>query len=541
MLAIFNTSIRAKLTFAMGFITALLLIIYLAFNSLTKDLNNGVEDFSGRYLPSISSILNADRDLYQAYVAQLKYQQSRSAKAYDSFTENAQQAFERMKHYQELMQAFPTIQSELSSFEQSFNAWKSESEQFFKLVQQEQNEQAATLLSGSISEKFSALRDLYNSAGEFLDKHAANTSESLHKETAAYQFWLLVLMAIALIIGALITFFVPRGTVASIHQLTQRIQEINNGDGDLTQRINSPDKDECGTLANSFDEFVDNLQRLIKAISESSHSLEANSNDLKSSYEERRRLNTQQSHNLDMVATAVTEFSSSVKEVAENTSNTSDVANDTVTIITRGMAVINESVNHIQALSDSIENANQSIETLALDSESIASVLDVIRNIAEQTNLLALNAAIEAARAGEQGRGFAVVADEVRSLASKTQQSTEEIQQMIDKLQSGVRNAVGSIKDGSEKVQMNVDLTNQTKQVFEEIQGSTEQVNDMATQIAAATEEQSSTSEEINSNLLELNDNNRDSQALSETIYQITQDMDSSTSKLSTDVQRFKV
>ncbi|WP_375750714.1 methyl-accepting chemotaxis protein [Vibrio sp. HN007] len=541
MLHLIKKSIRAKLTLSIGIVTLLLLVVYITYSSLTHKLNYGVDSFGFRYLPSISAILNADRDLYQAYVAQLKYKDTQAASERDSFDENAQQAKDRMYKYKELMKEYSEVQSKLESFDQRFNSWKQESENFFRLVDSGNIVGAEQLLSGSVSDKFSALRDLYDAAGEYLDGHAKQTIEQLDTNTLQNERRLLIFVVLALIVSGVITYLIPKATVDGINELAHRIEEISKGDGDLTQRINSSKSDELGNLANQFDGFISKLQHLIKEISQGSNQLNDSSNNLRVSYESSQQLNSRQSQSLEMIATAVNEFSASVREVAENAQNASQVTTDTVNLTREGVGTIEQSVRHIQELSDSISNANLTIETLAEDSDNIASVLDVIRNIAEQTNLLALNAAIEAARAGEQGRGFAVVADEVRSLASKTQQSTEEIQQMIDKLQSGVQNAVNSIKDGADRVQKNVELTSSTQTMFENIQSSTEQVNDMASQIAAATEEQSTTSEEINSNLITLKDGNREGMELAEKIDQIATEIDGSSEKLAGDVNQFIV
>ena len=242
-----------------------------------------------------------------------------------------------------------------------------------------------------------------------------------------------------------------------------------------------------------------------------------------------------------MIATAVNQFSASIHEVSENVQVAASETSSTVDITREGVSVIGHTVVQIQELSTSVNKAAEVIRNLSAESDNIASVLDVIRGIAEQTNLLALNAAIEAARAGEQGRGFAVVADEVRSLASKTQRSTEEIQEMIERLQNGVKLAVASIKDGTDKVQSSVDLVEKAQNLLSDVETSTLKVNDMAIQIAAATEQQSHATEEINQNLTALNDQNRANKDLSERNRSIAISFSKMAEELNKDIGQFKV
>lgn len=209
----------------------------------------------------------------------------------------------------------------------------------------------------------------------------------------------------------------------------------------------------------------------------------------------------QQSQELEMVATAVNEMTAAVQEVAQSTSNAARAAQDATTMSQKGALTITDAIGIIDSLDSNVLTASSSISQLKADSENIGGVLDVIRGIAEQTNLLALNAAIEAARAGEQGRGFAVVADEVRTLASRSHDATQEIQKMIERLQQGVATAVTNMAQVSKRAEEGVAQVEESAEALAEISGSVSVINDMNTHIAAATEEQSAVASEVSQNI----------------------------------------
>ncbi|HDM8245133.1 MULTISPECIES: methyl-accepting chemotaxis protein [Vibrio harveyi group] len=541
MFGIVTKSIRFKLSISMGVAVLSLIILFLTYGTLTKKLNKGVDDFGHQFLPSVSFVLNADRDLYQAYVAQLHYLLSPGQDDIKDFKDNAKQAYDGMMKFKNLMDDHPAITNKVNDFENRFRKWEQSSNEFFKLVDSGTTKEAEALLGSTVSDDFQSLRKLYDIASQELDSQAKVEVNEFSEETSKTQLYMLIFVAFIIILTGTLSYVVPKVLVSSVNDLTRRIKEISEGDGDLTQRINSKRTDELGKLASAFDDFVAKLQTLISEISSSSTSLESNVVQLTNTHENAQRVSNEQTRSIEHIAAAVNEFSVSIREVAERTLSSANETDHTAELTTQGMKIIDNSVDEINQLANSIKKANQVIEQLASESNNIVTVLEVIRNIAEQTNLLALNAAIEAARAGEQGRGFAVVADEVRSLASKTQKSTEEIQNMIDKLQRGVKDAVSSILDGSNRVEKNVELSLNIQQMFESIQSSATIVSDMATQIATATEQQSSVSEELSTNLEHLNEQNRVSQGLSNDINEVAKRVGSSANKLSKDVGQFKI
>lgn len=292
--------------------------------------------------------------------------------------------------------------------------------------------------------------------------------------------------------------------VDRIADIRRRIEEIAAGDGDLTQVITINQKDELGELAQAFNGFVASLRSIIVALKQETEQIIGATNTLDTSSREANITAEQQSRLADMIVTSVHEMATATKEIAESAQHTSAQVDDISRMTKDGETAVNASVVQMETMSDVINNATELSHILKVDSESIASVIDVIRSIAEQTNLLALNAAIEAARAGEQGRGFAVVADEVRTLANRTQQSTDEINTMIEKLHLGVGRVVEAISAGQKNVEASLGTTQTTREALNTIIQTVDQVNMMALQTAAATEEQSQVSEEVNRNLNDL-------------------------------------
>ena len=308
---------------------------------------------------------------------------------------------------------------------------------------------------------------------------------------------------IAIAISSAIAFFIVRGIMQPINATNSILKNITE-QGDLTKRIAITSGDEIGEMGGYFNDFVSKLQGIIKEVVESSTQLSVAAEQMsKVAADTNEGLNMQNSETVQ-VATAMTEMASTVDEVARNSQGASDAASNSDKEAKSGNQALLITIKTINELADDVENSAIIFENLKGDSDNISAVLDVIKNIAGQTNLLALNAAIEAARAGEQGRGFAVVADEVRTLAQRTQDSTSEIENLISALQKGTESAVNAMQQNRTKAAETVKQAAQAGEFLEAITQGVSTILDMNSQIAVSSEEQAAVAQEINRSIVSI-------------------------------------
>ncbi|MDP9519329.1 methyl-accepting chemotaxis protein [Pseudomonas protegens] len=376
--------------------------------------------------------------------------------------------------------------------------------QYEALSQDNRSSEMTALLNGKIQDYSTQTGDQF---AELMNLTAEEVSQSAKHADALYTQVKITVIG-ALIAVALLTlclaWLLIRSIVVPIRQAVGVAEQV--AAGDLSRPIHSEGSDETARLLKALASMQASLRKTLQLISSTSTQLAAAAQQMsQSTHQDSSRL-LQQHNEIEQAATAVNEMTVAVEEVARNAVSTSDTTRQSTTQATQGQARVIQTLDSIQAMSSDVGTALQQVQTLAEQSREIGKVLDVIRAIAEQTNLLALNAAIEAARAGEAGRGFAVVADEVRALAHRTQQSTQEIEQMIGRVQGDTDSVVQSMHGNNQRVAQTLSIAEQAGLALGEITRAMEQIHERNLVIASASEEQAQVAREVDRNLLNIRD-----------------------------------
>jgi methyl-accepting chemotaxis protein len=383
------------------------------------------------------------------------------------------------------------------------------------------------------------MREAIHQTEDSLDLMSEETEAAVNQASSASQTLAISLFVLVLVVVIALVLMTSNSILQPILKVCTTIGLVRKNN-DFRLRVAEDGQDEMTTLAKDFNYMLSDVQDLVRSVNQALEMLDLATNELAKSTAETSKGMAQQQLESDMVATAVTEMGATVDEIAVNTENTATKAQDTNANALSGLKEVEQTVQRINGLSHELQQASVVLAELEKDSTTIGSVLDVIRGIAEQTNLLALNAAIEAARAGEQGRGFAVVADEVRSLAQRTQDSTGQIEKIISGLQQRTKNIVTVMQNCQTQGKESATQAGSTIELLRQITNDVGLIMDMTTQIATAVEEQSLVAADVNKNVVRIRDISEDSLNISKHNAQISEEVASQASLLHQTVDKFK-
>ena len=535
-----NIAPRAGLGF--GFL-ALMVFVLGGFALLQMaNMREQSDQVETNWLPSVMAAGEMSQDLLRIRALTLRLLVNRDPQA---VAQNEQKILEIKKQLHtaqllyEALIVLPEDQVLFDRFKVEQQQYLQRQEQVMALSRQNQLEDAVKVVNGEMNHLADTMA---GTLGELvtLNKVSANQAAALAQQVFSQsRIGVIGMIALTALITIGLAVLLTRSIVSPLAQSLRVAQGVASGD--LTGEITVSGKDEPARLQQALKSMQENLRETIQRISQSSSQLASASEELSSVTEDATRGLHQQSQEIEQAATAVNQMTAAVEEVDSNAVATSQASRESDRIAQHGREQVHQTVLSIESLADDVTANATQVEDLAQKVYGISKVLDVIRSIAEQTNLLALNAAIEAARAGEAGRGFAVVADEVRALAHRTQQSTQEIEQMIGGIQQGTDQAVSSMQQSNGRARATLEIAKSAGTALEEIASAFTLINERNLVIASASEQQAAVAREVDRNLMNIRDLSMQTSAGANQTSAASQELSRLAVDLNTMVARFSV
>ncbi|ROM77623.1 methyl-accepting chemotaxis protein [Pseudomonas brassicacearum] len=500
-----NIAPRAFLGFAL--IGALMLALgVFALTQMSKIRTSG-ESIAQNSVPSIKALDEFTQLTLRLRVLSYRLLVNREPdiqqKTYDLFEQRSQQIRAAQTAYEKLISA-PDERAAYDQYVQLLGQYRQLEERMKTLSRNNQVDELRALLNTELLSNSDAINAAIGRLVEINNQQAEDLNQDAVQQYSSAFNWVVTLLVIATGLTLLFAWLLTNSITKPIANALDAAEEIAKGN--LTRPITVDGSDEAGRLLRAMSTMQEKLRDTLQRISGSATQLASAAEELNSVTDESARGLTQQNNEIEQAATAVNEMTSAVEEVARNAVSTSEASRNATTSAGDGRDLVQETVSAIERMSADVQGTAALIGNLANESRDIGKVLDVIRGLADQTNLLALNAAIEAARAGEAGRGFAVVADEVRALAHRTQQSTSEIERMIGSIQSGTEHAVDSMRNSTERAESTLNIARGAGMSLDTINTAIVEINERNLVIASAAEEQAQVAREVDRNLVNIRD-----------------------------------
>ncbi|MCT8946952.1 methyl-accepting chemotaxis protein [Pseudomonas iridis] len=500
-----NIAPRAFLGFA--FIALLVIVLGVFAVNRMSTIRQASIDMDSTQLPSVTQLSVVTENVLRLRILSFRVLVNREPTGLQEAQTRINVLVDKVRNAQASYAALPAGTEERAlyqTFVTTLDNYLQAQSQMMELSRQDKLDEMRTLINTRI-------KDGTDQMGEQLNKLIAmNAAGAKAASIQAGKYYdsaitgIIIVSVVAALATVLLAWLLTRSIVTPLNRAVEAARTIAGGN--LSKRIEVDGKDEPARLLEALAAMQTNLRKTIEQIAGSATQLGAAAEELSAVTEEASRGLQQQNNEIEQAATAVNEMTAAVEEVARNAVSTSEASNQSTHAAREGRDQVVKTVDAIQTMTHDVQNTSHMIEGLAAQGRDIGKVLDVIRAIAEQTNLLALNAAIEAARAGEAGRGFAVVADEVRALAHRTAQSTQEIEKMVAGIQNGTGEAVSSMQQSNQRTQSTLEMARAAGVALEQITQSIHQINERNLVIASASEEQAQVSREVDRNLVNIRD-----------------------------------